>query len=50
MARNYKNGLTQEEVEKSREKYGDNVLTHPKKTRFGNSFLKSFPIPSYASC
>ena len=45
MARNYKNGLTQEEVEKSREKYGDNVLTPPKKDPLWKQFLEKFSDP-----
>ena len=42
MAHNYKNGLTQEEVEESRKKYGDNVLTPPKKDPLWKQFLEKF--------
>ena len=45
MARNYKNGLTQEEVEKSRKKYGDNVLTPPQKDSLWKQFLEKFSDP-----
>ena len=45
MARNYKNGLTQEEVEESRKKYGDNVLTPPKKDPLWKQFLEKFSDP-----
>jgi Ca2+-transporting ATPase len=45
MARDYKNGLTQEEVIKSRNKYGDNVLTPPKKDPLWKQFLEKFSDP-----
>ena len=45
MARNYKNGLTQEEVEESRKKYGDNVLTPPQKDPLWKQFLEKFSDP-----
>ena len=45
MARDYKNGLTQEEVEESRRKYGDNVLTPPAKDPLWKQFLEKFQDP-----
>ena len=45
MARDYKNGLTDAEVEKSRQKYGDNVLTPPKKDPLWKQFLEKFSDP-----
>ena len=45
MAHNYKNGLTQEEVEESRKKYGDNVLTPPQKDPLWKQFLEKFSDP-----
>ena len=45
MARDYKNGLTDAEVEKSRQKYGDNVLTPPQKDSLWKQFLDKFSDP-----
>ena len=45
MKRNYRNGLTKEEVEKSRLKHGDNVLTPPKKDPLWKQFLEKFSDP-----
>lgn len=45
MARDYKNGLTQKQVEESRRKYGDNVLTPPKKDPLWKQFLEKFSDP-----
>ena len=45
MARDYKNGLTDAEVEKSRQKYGDNVLTPPQKDPLWKQFLEKFSDP-----
>ena len=45
MKRNYRNGLTKEEVEKSRIKHGDNVLTPPKKDPLWKQFLEKFSDP-----
>ena len=45
MARDYKNGLTQEEVEESRRIHGDNVLTPPKKDPLWKQFLEKFSDP-----
>ena len=45
MARDYKNGLTEKEVEESRRKYGDNVLTPPEKESLWKQFLEKFEDP-----
>lgn len=45
MKRNYRNGLTKVEVEKSRLKHGDNVLTPPKKDPLWKQFLEKFSDP-----
>ncbi len=45
MARDYKNGLTAREVEESRRKYGDNVLTPPEKEPVWKQFLEKFQDP-----
>ena len=45
MKRNYRNGLTEIEVEKSRAKYGDNVLTPPEKDPLWKQFLEKFSDP-----
>ena len=45
MKRNYRNGLTKEEVERSRIKHGDNVLTPPKKDPLWKQFLEKFSDP-----
>ena len=45
MKQNYRNGLRQEEVEKSRAKYGDNVLTPPEKESLWKQFLEKFSDP-----
>lgn len=45
MKRNYRNGLTNVEVEKSRIKHGDNVLTPPKKDPLWKQFLEKFSDP-----
>ena len=45
MKRNYRNGMTKEEVEKSRLKHGDNVLTPPKKDPLWKQFLEKFSDP-----
>ena len=45
MARDYRNGLTQSEVEASREKYGDNLLTPPEKEPMWKQFLEKFQDP-----
>jgi len=45
MARDYRNGLTQKEVEASRLKYGDNVLTPPEKEPIWKQFLEKFSDP-----
>ena len=45
MARDYRNGLTDAEVEKSRQKYGDNVLTPPEKDPLWKQFLEKFSDP-----
>ena len=38
-------GLTAEEVEKSRAKYGDNLLTPPAKESLWKKFLEKFDDP-----
>ena len=45
MERDYKQGLTQEEVEVSRRKHGDNVLTPPDKEPLWKQFLEKFKDP-----
>lgn len=45
MARDYRNGLTQREVERSRQKYGDNLLTPPEKDPLWKQFLEKFQDP-----
>jgi len=45
MARDYKNGLKQKQVEESRRKHGDNVLTPPKKDPLWKQFLEKFSDP-----
>ena len=45
MTRDYRNGLTQEEVAESRRKHGDNVLTPPKKDPLWKQFLEKFSDP-----
>ena len=45
MSRDYKDGLTQQEVEESRRKYGDNVLTPPEKEPIWKQFLEKFSDP-----
>ena len=45
MTRDYRNGLTQEEVAESRRKHGDNVLTPPQKDPLWKQFLEKFSDP-----
>ena len=45
MVRDYRNGLTQQEVEESRLKYGDNLLTPPEKESLWKQFLEKFQDP-----
>ena len=45
MARDYRSGLTQDEVKRSRLKYGDNVLTPPVKDPLWKQFLEKFEDP-----
>ena len=45
MGQNYKNGLSQEQVEESRRKYGDNILTEPEKEPLWRQFLEKFQDP-----
>lgn len=45
MEQNYKNGLNQEQVEESRRKFGDNVLTEPEKEPLWRQFLEKFQDP-----
>ncbi len=45
MSRDYRNGLTQKEVEESRRKHGDNVLTPPVKDPLWKQFLEKFSDP-----
>ena len=45
MTRDYKNGLTAREVEESRRKFGDNVLTPPEKESVWKQFLEKFQDP-----
>ena len=44
-SRDYKDGLTQEEVLESRQKYGNNVLTPPEKDPLWKQFLEKFSDP-----
>ena len=45
MERDYRNGLTKKEVEESRRKYGNNVLTPPEKDPLWKQFLEKFSDP-----
>lgn len=45
MKRDYRNGLTKKEVEESRRKHGDNVLTPPEKDPLWKQFLEKFSDP-----
>ena len=45
MARDYKNGLNPKQVEESRRKHGDNVLTPPEKDPLWKQFLEKFSDP-----
>ena len=45
MARDYRNGLTDAEVERSRSKHGDNVLTPPVKDSLWKQFWEKFSDP-----
>ena len=45
MGQNYKNGLSQKQVEESRRKYGDNILTEPEKEPLWRQFLEKFQDP-----
>ena len=45
MARDFKNGLTAKEVEESRRKHGNNVLTPPEKASVWKQFLEKFEDP-----
>ena len=45
MARDYRNGLTDAEVERSRQRHGDNVLTPPEKESLWKQFLEKFSDP-----
>ena len=45
MARDFRNGLNDAEVERSRRKHGDNVLTPPKKDPLWKQFLEKFSDP-----
>ena len=45
MAKDYKFGLTDEEVEASRSKHGDNILTPPEKDPLWKQFLEKFQDP-----
>ena len=45
MARDYRNGLTQAEVERSRRLHGDNLLTPPEKEPVWKQFLEKFEDP-----
>lgn len=45
MARDYKSGLTQAEVEESRRRHGDNLLTPPEKEPVWKQFLEKFQDP-----
>ena len=45
MARDYRNGLTQAEVQESRRKHGDNLLTPPEKEPVWKQFLEKFQDP-----
>ena len=45
IGRNYKRGLSDEEVEQSRRKHGSNVLTEPEKEPLWRQFLEKFEDP-----
>ena len=45
MRQNYKNGLSQEQVEENRRKYGGNVLTEPEREPLWRQFLEKFQDP-----
>ena len=45
MAKDYKQGLSQEQVEASRSKYGNNILTPPEKEPLWKLFLEKFEDP-----
>lgn len=45
MSKNYKNGLRQEQVEESRRKYGNNVLTELEKEPLWRQFVEKFQDP-----
>ena len=45
MARDYRNGLTQKDVEESRRKHGSNILTPPEKEPVWKQFLEKFQDP-----
>lgn len=45
MEKDYKNGLSHEQVEQSRAKYGNNILTPPKKEPLWKQFLEKFRDP-----
>lgn len=45
MAKDYKFGLTDDEVEASRSKHGDNILTPPEKDPLWKQFLEKFQDP-----
>ena len=45
MARDYRNGLNDAEVERSRSEHGDNVLTPPEKDPLWKQFLEKFTDP-----
>ena len=45
MANDYRNGLTQKQVEESRLKHGDNLLTPPEKEPLWKQFLEKFEDP-----
>ncbi|MBQ6769565.1 MAG: calcium-translocating P-type ATPase, PMCA-type [Bacteroidales bacterium] len=45
MKRDYRNGLTTKEVEESRRKHGDNVLTPPEKESLWKQFFDKFSDP-----
>ena len=45
MTRDYRHGLTHEEVEESRRRHGDNLLTPPEKDPLWKQFLEKFQDP-----
>ncbi len=45
MSKDYRNGLSREEVEESRRKFGDNLLTPPEKEPVWKEFLEKFQDP-----